>query len=285
VGPIGPVGPMGPAGADGAAGPAGPQGVEGPRGPEGPQGASGAVATFDALSGLPCTAAGSAGQIALTYRANLEAVLTCVIPGAPVPADEGAAALSEVYPYDTNGENALELRVTHGGSLRGISVVRGFAEPLVYVTLPGITAAEGDTVLVHFGQRQSVDETTPSGKAACHAFHCNPNAWDVWVVDPNVVFGTAGKIVTVRSVGGAIIDGAAFSVGNSTAGVPNFEQDLWTLVDRGWWEPTLCGQLPCTAPLQPSSAPPFFGAPTTQRIDFSGHGPAAWTVAPPTLGR
>ena len=82
VGSAGAAGPMGAKGDQGVAGPQGPEGAAGPTGatgPAGPQGAPGAgLASADSLSGLPCTAAGVAGALSLTYDAERRAVLTCV---------------------------------------------------------------------------------------------------------------------------------------------------------------------------------------------------------------
>jgi len=52
-------------------------------GPVGPKGEAGhALASFEALAGLPCEAAGSAGRLSIDYDAARHAVLTCVASGA-----------------------------------------------------------------------------------------------------------------------------------------------------------------------------------------------------------
>jgi len=284
MGPAGPIGPSGSVGPMGPAGPQGPQGIDGPRGPEGPQGPSGVLGSFEMLAGLPCVYSGIAGQIALTYRVSREAVLTCVRPGDETPADEAALILSEVYPYDPNVENVLELRVTHGGSLRGISVVRGVAQPPTYVTLPDIDATDGDVVLVHFGFRLGLDETTATGKAGCRALHCDANAWDVWVADNNIVFGTGGKVVTVQAANGLVLDAAAFAV-PGVPGLPFFEEDLQNLMARHLWDAAGCTQAPCAAVMQ-SAGPPFTpGVPTTQRVDAQNRNVSAWRIAGSSWGR
>jgi hypothetical protein len=236
------------------------------------------------LAGLPCVYGGVAGQIALTYRVSREAVLSCVRPGDETPADEAALILSEVYPFDPNGENILELKVTHGGSLRGISIVRGVAQPLTYVTLPNIDATDGDVVLLHFGPRQAVDETIASGKSGCRAVHCDANAWDVWVADSNVVFGTGSKVVTVQAANGLVLDAAAFAVPGA-GGLPFFEEDFQNLMARHLWDATGCSQAPCAAVMQPSGPPFTPGVPTTQRVDAQSRSINAWRIAPSTWGR
>ena len=72
----GAVGPTGPVGAAGAQGPAGPKGATGAQGPPGPAGP--ALASFDALAGLPCTNAGQAGTISISYDGSGLAQIRCV---------------------------------------------------------------------------------------------------------------------------------------------------------------------------------------------------------------
>ncbi len=76
-----PAGSVGPAGPPGPAGPSGPQGPQGPIGLDGPQGPAGLLASFDALAGLSCTVAGQAGKITISYDANQNATLKCVVVG------------------------------------------------------------------------------------------------------------------------------------------------------------------------------------------------------------
>lgn len=75
-------GPQGATGERGAAGPTGPTGPAGPRGERGPQGEPGrGLSSFDELAGLPCTAAGRAGTISITYSAANEATIVCSVTG------------------------------------------------------------------------------------------------------------------------------------------------------------------------------------------------------------
>lgn len=71
LGAVGPPGPQGETGATGATGAQGPQGQTGP---------AGSLGAFEQLSGLPCTRAGTAGQISLFYAGNGDATLRCVLP-------------------------------------------------------------------------------------------------------------------------------------------------------------------------------------------------------------
>ena len=91
-------GPTGPAGAAGAQGPAGPKGATGAQGPPGPAGP--ALASFDALAGLPCTNAGQAGTISISYDASGLAQIRCV-------AGSGGSASIRINEFSVGVEGAL----------------------------------------------------------------------------------------------------------------------------------------------------------------------------------
>ncbi len=92
-GPPGPQGPAGPMGLTGPQGPQGIQGIQGPKGDAGPQGPTGAagqqgppgnaLASFEALSGLPCTREGQAGAISIAYSTTGDVLLRCTMPSPP----------------------------------------------------------------------------------------------------------------------------------------------------------------------------------------------------------
>jgi hypothetical protein len=76
-------GPVGPRGDTGPVGPAGSQGDQGPQGLQGLKGDAGSgLASIDALAGLACTSPAGAGTINVSYTANGEVQLQCVV--APV---------------------------------------------------------------------------------------------------------------------------------------------------------------------------------------------------------
>jgi len=91
-------GPTGPAGAAGAQGPAGPKGATGAQGPQGPAGP--ALASFDALAGLPCTNAGQAGIISISYDGSGLAQIRCV-------AGSGGSASIRINEFSVGVEGAL----------------------------------------------------------------------------------------------------------------------------------------------------------------------------------
>lgn len=214
TGPPGPEGPRGPAGADGmvgpagAPGPAGPagaqgtpgaQGLQGPQGPQGPKGDSGVLASFDAVAGLACSIAGSAGKISLDWDAQRHAVLTCT----PTSGGGGGAARVRVNEMQT-GSNAsasdefVEL-VNAGSSAADLSGWK-----LVYRSAAGTS----DIVLATIPD----GTTIPTG-----GFYLFGGSAYAGQVPPNQAFSTSlagtGGGVGIRDAGGTLVD----SVGYGTA--------------------------------------------------------------------
>jgi hypothetical protein len=127
AGPIGASGPAGPAGATGAAGPGGPAGPAGPQGPIGPQGPAGTLASFDALSGIPCTRNGAAGTMAIFYASNGDATLRCVLPPPPTSPLSGVYAVApQIHFSCALGLAGFDVsRFTFSGSNSSLSVDGG----------------------------------------------------------------------------------------------------------------------------------------------------------------
>jgi hypothetical protein len=71
----------------GAAGPQGAQGLPGLQGPQGPKGDMGVLASFNDVNGLPCSVAGTAATMVVSFASNGVATLTCNLPPPPVPPD------------------------------------------------------------------------------------------------------------------------------------------------------------------------------------------------------
>jgi hypothetical protein len=124
---------------EGPIGPIGPTGPTGPIGPQGLQGIPGVVGALDQLRGVPCSYGSLTGQVSLTYRADREPRLKCVLPGDAIPADEAVVVLTEFslprlrFLDRLPTKLLVELQVVHGGSLRGTTVSVG-ANAVVFPT-------------------------------------------------------------------------------------------------------------------------------------------------------
>jgi hypothetical protein len=284
----------------------------GPIGPQGLQGIPGVVGALDQLRGVPCAYGSLAGQVSLTYRADREPRLKCLLPGDAMPADEAVAVLTEfvlppptsIVEHRTATEMLIELQVVHGGSLRGATVSVGANT----VTLPDIDAVEGDLVVVHFessdtgtkvghAQPHATTETNATGKAGCAARGlCFPSAWDV---EATLKATDAAAVVQVHSASGILIDAAPFT--SVAADAPQasrvldpFSDAVQDIQSQGKWLPADCGGDVCSIDSTPDIAAISVNVETqssvrsgltAQRIDLSDRSAAAWTLARPTWGR
>jgi len=303
------IGAVGPKGDQGPVGPIGPVGPMGPAGPQGLQGMPGVVGALDQLRGVPCSYGSLAGQVSLTYRADREPRLKCLLPGDAMPTDEAVAVFTEfalpraALEAKLATELLIELQVVHGGSLRGATVSVGGNS----VTLPDIDAVEGDIVVVHFEAtetgtrlprvlRHATTETNATGKAGCRDL-CFPDAWDIEATLKVVPDGAA--VARVGSPSGFVVDAVPFNAvrvedPSATRRLDAFSDALQDIQSQGKWEPADCGGDICWIDSMPDIAEISVRTPlslsvradaTAQRTDLSGRSAAAWTIAPRSWGR
>src|SRR5205085_11392045 len=83
--------------------------------------------------------------------------------------------VNEVNANVTAGD-LVELKVMAGGSLDGVQL-RDLASDTGLATLPDITVATNDLVVVHLAADGATSETT--GKTACSDAACYARAWDI----------------------------------------------------------------------------------------------------------
>jgi hypothetical protein len=89
----------------------------GPPGPPGPKGDPGqGLTSFDDVDGLPCTVAGQAGAIDLTYDASSHAVLTCASSGGGGGGDVAAIKVNEVSTGTTGAATDEFVELFNSGS-------------------------------------------------------------------------------------------------------------------------------------------------------------------------
>lgn len=146
--------------------------------------------------------------------------------------------LNELNPAITGSLNLIELLATGAGNLNGITVEQNITGAVVLATLPNLTVAQGDRVVVHLGATTATTETTSQtdcGDASCYA-----NAWDVAGGTTGITY--SGRVLVVRAPNKTIQDGAAFFSGTLPSG---FYSDVMALQAAGQWLPADCGGNPC----------------------------------------
>jgi hypothetical protein len=169
-------------------------------GSQGPKGDPGLLASFDALAGLPCTLAGQAGTIALTWDAAGSAILTCVVATSGNPPPPSTIRINELSTGATgSAANEFVELVNAGTTTADISGWK-----LVYRSASGTS----DTTLVTF----AAGTTLAPGAfllAGGSAYAGGPTA------DVSFATGLAatGGSVGIRDASATLLDGAAWGTG------------------------------------------------------------------------
>ena len=167
-------------------------------------------------------------------------------------------------PNITAGADLVELRVTAGGSVAGMTLQQDMSPPTVLATLPAATVASGDLIVIHLNPPVDVTSETTS-KTQCVSASCYPGAWDMAGGTTGITFSS--RVLTIRAADSAINDGAAFA---STGGTPPvaFPTNLQALQAASHWLPADCSGAPCT----------FVSVPTAIEVS------ANWTGASSSTG-
>lgn len=187
--------------------------------------------------------------------------------GGPVEAGPDAGAgvailkINEVNPNITSSLDLIELRAAVGGATAGITLEQDITTKVVLATLPAITVATGDLIVVHLTPPAGVTDETAS-KATCVNAACYAGAWDVRGGTTGITY--SGRLLVVRAPNSTILDGVAFYRMGTTspAGYP---AELMALQGAGAWLPANCGGNPCNTVLLAESI----------SADWNGTGTAA----------
>ena len=146
--------------------------------------------------------------------------------------------LNEINPNITSSLDLIELRAKSAGTTKNITVEQNISGKVTLATLPDITVAQNDLIVVHLGSTTATTETTTM--TDCSDAACYSGAWDVVGGTTGVTY--SGRVLVVRSPTSVIQDGAAFYTGNPPSG---FYMDVMSLQGAGAWLPADCGGNPC----------------------------------------
>jgi hypothetical protein len=164
---------------------------------------------------------------------------------------EARLLINEVNANLPIGADMVELRVVGAGNVRNVQLQQNITGPITLATLPDLTVAIGDLIVVHMAPDVSVTTET-SSMAGCVAATCYPSAWDVAGGSSGVSFSSR-VLRLVASDGTTTMDAIPFAKtgGASPAG---FLSDLQILQSAGLWFPSDCGGVPCTDTSTPTAA-------------------------------
>jgi hypothetical protein len=196
--------------------------------------------------------------------------------------------LNEVAPNINGSADLVELAVVTGGPLGGITLVQNpAAGGTTLATLPAITAAPGDLVVVHLNPAVGV-ATETGGTSDCSDATCYTGAWDVRGGATGVSF--SNTVLVVRSAVGVVEDGVAFARTDPTSS--SFVSELQALQGGGEWTPATCTGSPCTDTSTPTAnavSADWSTVGTTAtgssiRRTGSGTSASAWSVGAASFG-
>ncbi len=213
----------------------------------------------------------------------------------PVPP---GVVINELSPAQVGGSDLVELRVTAGGPLLGVTLRMNpdaTGGTTLLGTLPAICAATGDLVVVHLippaGTAMS-SETTSVTQFPVATYAANyDGAYDVLGSTSTGISATE-TVLLLRDSAGAILDAAAFSNQSASASPALFLTALTYIQGAGAWLPPNCGGAPCTDTTTPTAkgvAASYMGVGSTPtgmscRRTADTNLRADWSVAAQTLG-
>jgi hypothetical protein len=207
--------------------------------------------------------------------------------------------VNEVAPNIPGGADLVELLVTRGGALNGITLranQTAVSLGTLLATMPAICAVQDDLVVVHLtppaGTSAPASETTTKTQYPVMTYGANyDGAWDVLGGNNGVTF--TDTVLTVRSAGGTVLDAVAFTDA-SGATTQTFRDSLAFVQGLSLWMPSTCGGAACTDATTPTAEGiavdwrAVGNSPTgdtaRRATGASTHSMADWAVAPQSLG-
>jgi hypothetical protein len=202
--------------------------------------------------------------------------------------------LNELNPNIASGRDVLELYVVQGGNISNFTLVR---DTTTLTSLPALTVATGDIIVVHFNPDTGsnfdapTSETTSKSQFPSSTYTSNYDAaWDVHAGTLGLLY-TTNSVVLVKNAQGATQDAAAFARPSVTS--DTFPPLLQELQAAGQWLPANCGGSACTYSSTPTAidvSASWEGVSTdrtttVRRVSPTDtHQKADWAVGPSSLG-
>ncbi|MFY0571408.1 chitobiase/beta-hexosaminidase C-terminal domain-containing protein [Archangium lansingense] len=156
--------------------------------------------------------------------------------------------INEMNPNISGGKDLIELLVVQAGIVENMTLVAdGTSTPLA--TLPNITVAAGDIIVVHLTPAAGdLSETT--GKAQYPATYNYDTAWDV-VGSATGLGAASNRVIRMKDAAGNTQDAVPFvAPGQTTTQYPG---QLQAIQAEGLWLPANCGGAPCTYTTAPTA--------------------------------
>ena len=202
--------------------------------------------------------------------------------------------LTEIAPSiasATINRDLIELKAITGGTLQGITVTQALSIVDTFVTLPAVTVATGDVIVVHLNpDSNAAAESASKMQSPSAMFPANyDTAWDILGTTQNVTH--TARVIEVRDSFGTLQDAAAF-LHSSTVPTSGFVSRVEAIQTLGHWLPADCGGSACDATNIAGIVVDWAGTGTTAAGNTvrravgaaDTHTKNDWSVGPHTLG-
>jgi hypothetical protein len=162
--------------------------------------------------------------------------------------------ISEVAPNLPSQRDLIELYVVQGGSISNFTILQDMN---TLTTLPPVTVATGDIILVHFipdvgGTDAPGSETSSKSQYPSATWTSNSdNAWDVHATT-SLPINWFNRVLRVKDPQGTTQDGVPF-VRTGRTDDANFPTELGRLQNEAQWLPANCGGVACSYNSNPSA--------------------------------
>jgi hypothetical protein len=165
-------------------------------------------------------------------------------------AQRATVLLNEMNPNIAGGLDLMELRATGPGDATGITIQEGVAAANVLATLPALTVATGDLIVVHLSPAAGVSNESAS-KSDCSDAACYAGAWDVRGGSSGATF--SNRVIVVKAADGTVLDAVPFVKTSLTSPPSAFPPDLQTVQAMTQWLPADCAGAPCSYTSTPTA--------------------------------
>ncbi len=210
---------------------------------------------------------------------------TCVAPGTPTqtstPTETGVPPtatptptagsqqlatllINEVNPNISGGKDLVELLATTAGSINGVTLQQDVAAPVTLATLPNVTVAAGDLIVIHLAPDTTTTETSTKGD--CTDGGCYAGAWDVNGGITGITF--SNRVLRLVAPDNSVADAVPFAK-VSTTSPSGYPADLQAIQAAGQWLPADCGGALCSYASTPLASD------ATISVDWTTAGPSA----------
>lgn len=225
-----------------------------------------------------------------TYGDGVDATANSMMfVGFSVPA---TLLINEVNPNIGSSKDLVELLATSGGTINGFTLVQNVSGSVLLATLPNLTVATGDLIVIHLGTVTSTSETATKGD--CTDATCYPGAWDVNGGTTGITY--SNRVLRLIKPDATIADALPL-LSSTTANSPQtFNTELAAIQTAagGGWMPSDCGGAACSTTSTPTMWAVSIDASTVQttatgisvqrKAGANTHSNADWTAAASTFG-